>query len=64
VTMLSKVKFTSIWTAWDTIILPAQSSQLPVGKDVQLPVLAHPLMVVDYRSLDAVAHGLGIDPKH
>jgi triacylglycerol lipase len=64
VSMLSKVKFTSIWTAWDTIILPAQSSQLPVGKDVQLPVLAHPLMVVDYRSLDAVAHGLGIDPKH
>ena len=61
VTMLAKVKFTSIWTAWDTIILPAQSSCLPVGKDVQIPVLAHPLMVVDYRSLDAVAQGLGID---
>jgi triacylglycerol lipase len=64
VMMLDKVKFTSIWTAWDTIILPAQSSCLPVGKDVQLPVLAHPLMVVDYRSLDAIATGLGIEAQY
>ncbi len=61
VAMLAKVKFTSIWTAWDGIILPAQSSCLPVGKDVQIPVLAHPLMVVDYRSLDAIVKGLGMD---
>jgi triacylglycerol lipase len=64
VAMLAKVKFTSIWTAWDGIILPAQSSCLPVGKDVQIPVLAHPLMVVDYRSLDAVVRGLGMDTKY
>jgi triacylglycerol lipase len=64
VTMLAKVKFTSIWTAWDGIILPAHSSCLPVGKDVQIPVLAHPLMVVDYRSLDAVVQGLGMDTRY
>jgi triacylglycerol lipase len=64
VTMLAKVKFTSIWTAWDGIILPAHSSCLPVGKDVQIPVLAHPLMVVDYRSLDAVVQGLGMDARY
>jgi triacylglycerol lipase len=64
VTMLAKVKFTSIWTAWDGIILPAHSSCLPVGKDVQIPVLAHPLMVVDYRSLDAVVQGLGMDDRY
>jgi triacylglycerol lipase len=61
VTMLAKVKFTSIWTAWDMIIVPAQSSCLPVGQDIQIPVLAHPLMVVDHRSLDAISHGLGIN---
>jgi triacylglycerol lipase len=64
VTMLAKVKFTSIWTAWDGIILPAHSSCLPVGKDVQIPVLAHPLMVVDYRSLDAIVKGLGMDARN
>jgi triacylglycerol lipase len=64
VAMLAKVKFTSIWTAWDGIILPAHSSCLPVGKDVQIPVLAHPLMVVDYRSLDAVVQGLGMDTRY
>jgi triacylglycerol lipase len=64
VTMLAKVKFTSIWTAWDGIILPAHSSCLPVGKDVQIPVLAHPLMVVDYRSLDAIVKGLGMDDRY
>jgi triacylglycerol lipase len=64
VTMLANVKFTSIWTAWDGIILPAHSSCLPVGKDVQIPVLAHPLMVVDYRSLDAVVQGLGMDDRY
>jgi triacylglycerol lipase len=59
VQMLSQLEFTSIWTPWDLIILPANSSQLPVGKDVSLPVLAHPLMVSDGRSLAALMTALG-----
>jgi triacylglycerol lipase len=59
VQMLSQLEFTSIWTPWDLIILPAHSSQLPVGKDVSLPVLAHPLMVADGRSLAAILQALG-----
>jgi triacylglycerol lipase len=60
VAMLNKIEFTSIWTILDTIILPANSSQLGVGRDIQIPALAHPLMVVDLRSLDAVTKSLGI----
>lgn len=59
VQMLSQLEFTSIWTPWDLIILPANSSQLPVGKDISLPVLAHPLMVSDSRSLGAIVAALG-----
>ncbi len=59
VQMLSQLEFTSIWTPLDLIILPAHSSQLPVGKDVSLPVLAHPLMVADGRSLAAILKALG-----
>jgi triacylglycerol lipase len=60
VTILDNIKFTSIWTILDTIILPASSSQLGVGRDIQIPVLAHPLMVWDFRSLDAITQSLGI----
>jgi triacylglycerol lipase len=59
VEMLSKLEFTSIWTPFDLIILPANSSQLPVGRDISLPILAHPLMVYDRRSLAAILEALG-----
>lgn len=59
---LKQVEFTSIWTPFDLMIVPPNSSQLPVGTMVQLPVLAHPLMVRDARSLmmlaDVLSHGL------
>lgn len=58
VEILKKLDFTSIWTPFDAIILPATSSQLPLGQDIWLPVIAHPLMVSDRRSLDAVAQAL------
>jgi triacylglycerol lipase len=56
---LATLEFTSLWTPFDLIILPPHSSQLPVGQDISLPVLAHPLMVFDRRSLDAIVTALG-----
>jgi triacylglycerol lipase len=58
VKMLDRLEFTSIWTPFDAIILPAKSSQLPVGRDVSLPIIAHPLMVSDRRSLDVVVKAI------
>ena len=55
---LAQVNFTSLWTPYDLMILPASSSYLPVGKMIQLPVLAHPLMLTDRRSLQTVAQVL------
>ena len=48
---LKQIEFTSVWTPFDLMIVPPSSSQLPVGNMVQLPVLAHPFMVSDERSL-------------
>jgi hypothetical protein len=58
VQMLKKINFTSIWTPYDLMILPATSSQLGIGKEVTLPVLLHPLMLTDTRSLEIVAEAL------
>jgi triacylglycerol lipase len=55
VAMLNRIQFTSIWTPFDLMIVPAESSCLPVGKTMQLPVLLHPWMVRDVRSLEAIA---------
>lgn len=57
-TDLKQVNFMSIWTPYDLMILPASSSYLPIGKMVQIPVLAHPLMLTDPRSLSQVASAL------
>ncbi len=61
VQILAQVKFTSIWTPFDLIILPPSSSQLAVGKEVLLPVAIHPWMVKDQRSITAVLAALGIN---
>lgn len=58
VTMLENLNFTSIWTPLDLMIVPANSSQLPVGKDVQVWAATHPLMLTDNRSLQAVVMAL------
>lgn len=52
---LAQVEFTSLWTPYDLMILPAHSSKLPLGRVLQLPILAHPLMVTDERVLAAIA---------
>ena len=55
---LKSLNFTSIWTPFDLIILPPSSSQLGIGADLSIPVLAHPLMVADARVLKAVTNAL------
>ena len=56
--MLEQLNFTSIWTPWDLIIVPASSSQMPVGREVKVPVFAHASMVTDTRSLKSVVSAL------
>ncbi|HEY5894533.1 MAG TPA: alpha/beta fold hydrolase [Chthoniobacterales bacterium] len=55
---LAKVQFTTIWTPLDLVILPATSSVMPIGKNIRLWVLAHPLMVVQPSVFRAVANAL------
>jgi triacylglycerol lipase len=58
VQMLNQLKFTSIWTPYDLMIVPAKSSQIPVGKEVVVPVLLHPWMLIHSQSLAAVIAAL------
>ncbi|MEO1094124.1 MAG: triacylglycerol lipase [Cyanobacteria bacterium J06638_28] len=60
---LQQVQFTSLWTPYDLMIVPAKSSQLSVGDMAQLPVLAHPWMLTDQRVLAAIATTLRRSPK-
>ncbi len=57
-TVLGKLNFTSIWTDWDFIIVPASSSQISAAKEVKLSVFAHAMMARDSSSLKAVAEAL------
>jgi triacylglycerol lipase len=43
--MLDRVRFTTIWTPLDLMIVPATSSRMPVGNEMKLWVPLHPLMV-------------------
>lgn len=58
VQMLEQINFTSIWTPYDIMIVPAKSSQMPVGREVIVPALTHAWMLTDIRSLAAVAEAL------
>lgn len=61
--VLAQINFTSIWTPWDFIIVPATSSQLPVGKEVKLWVFAHAWMARHAQSLATVAEALAAPVK-
>ncbi|OCR02679.1 lipase [Oscillatoriales cyanobacterium USR001] len=58
ISMLEQLNFTSIWTPWDFMIVPASSSQMPVGKEVKLPIFAHANMARHPLSLKALAEAL------
>ena len=55
---LNVLKFTSLWTPFDLIILPPSSSQLGIGAEMQIPALTHPMMVSDRRTLKAISDAL------
>jgi triacylglycerol lipase len=55
---LTGVKFTSVYTPLDLTILPYRSSEMPQAHNIRIPVLMHPLMVIDGRSLRAVSEAL------
>lgn len=56
--VLENLNFTSIWTAWDFIILPASSSQISAAKNVKLSVFTHAMMARNFRILKAVFEAL------
>ena len=49
-----RIEFTTIRTPFDLMIVPADSSELGVGRSIRINVAAHPLMVRDRRVLDLV----------
>jgi len=49
--VLDQLRFTSVWTPLDLMILPAGSSRMTGARDVMLWVVAHPLMVWEPRCL-------------
>jgi triacylglycerol lipase len=55
---LGKLQFTSIWTPFDLMIVPAHSSILSCAKNRLLWCLAHPLMVLQPSALRAVEAAL------
>lgn len=61
--MLSQINFTSIWTPFDAMIVPADSSRMPVGDNVVVPVLNHAWMLTDIQSLSAIATALSAPVK-
>jgi len=58
VAILQRLNFTSIWTPFDLMIVPAKSSQLSVGKELQIPVAFHAWMITNSRCIQAVAEAL------
>ncbi len=56
--MLSQINFTSIWTPYDMMIVPANSSKMPVGENVVVSVMNHAWMLTDEKSLSAIATAL------
>ncbi len=56
--ILGQLDFTSIWTPYDLMIVPANSSQMSVGSGVTVPVALHPWMLTDSRSLAVVKAAL------
>ncbi|MBW4676918.1 MAG: triacylglycerol lipase [Desmonostoc geniculatum HA4340-LM1] len=55
VDMLKQLNFTSIWTPYDLMIVPAKSSQMLVGKEMVLPVVLHSWMLTNSKTLAVVS---------
>ena len=58
---LQDLRPVSMWTPFDLMILPASSSKMPEFRNVRLPVLLHPWMLTDLKSIEAVIRELKAD---
>lgn len=56
--LLEKLKFTSLWTPFDLMIVPATSSQMLIGREAKVMVLGHNWMATHPPGLTAVAEAL------
>lgn len=56
---LGIICFTSIWTPFDLMIIPACSSAMAVARDKPIFVLHHRALITSHRSLARVAEALG-----
>lgn len=55
---LARLDVTTLWTPLDLMIVPSESSRLPVGREVLVAAPLHALMLHDPRALAAVAEAL------
>ncbi len=55
---LDRIQFTSLWTPLDLMIVPAKSSHVPVGCEIKMWVVLHPLMVWQPNCIRTVAECL------
>jgi triacylglycerol lipase len=55
---LAHIDITSLWTPLDLMILPPESSRLPIGREVLVAAPLHALMLHDPRVMRAVADAL------
>lgn len=62
--MLQQLNFTSMWTPYDLMIIPAHSSKMSIGEELILPVALHSWMLKDSRVFPAVAAALSEPLKH
>ena len=58
VEVLNNIDLTVLWTPFDLMILPADSTQLFLGKEIKIPVLFHPWMLTDDRVLNIIKDSL------
>lgn len=56
--LLKEVNLTSMWTHWDTIVIPNKSARLPLGKEVVLPIGVHAFLPFEKRVLEHVEKAL------
>jgi triacylglycerol lipase len=56
--MLNRLNFTVIWTPYDLMIVPPNSSQMPEAKEVVVSTRFHGWIPADQRCLQAVAKAL------
>jgi triacylglycerol lipase len=56
--VLTKINCTFIWTPLDLMILPADSTKLNFGREIEIPVWRHDLVLTDDRVLVTVTKAL------